>query len=59
MDEDEKVILTRIEAAIKANGEKLDALYRLLNEDRAMLWRVLLVTIAGAFMLVGVRLVMP
>lgn len=59
MSEDEKVILTRIEAAIKANGEKLDALYRLLNEDRAMLWRVLLITIAGAFMLIGVRLVMP
>lgn len=38
---------------------ELQEIKRVLENDRSMMWKVLLVTIGGAFALIGVRLVFP
>jgi len=49
----------RILEKLDSIDDKLEAISKTLEGDRANLWKVLLLTIAGAFALVGIKLLVP
>lgn len=52
-------LLTEIREQIKANNTVLTDIKEDLRTDRSMVWKVLLLTIAGAFAVIGVRMALP
>jgi len=58
-DPEEIRILTEIKESLVLIDGKLEDIKDGLSSDRSWLWKILLVTIVGAFSLVGVKLVFP
>jgi len=58
MDDQEIVILVQIKEKLVEMNAKLEDIKDDLHNDRANLWKVLILTIIGAFALVGIKLVM-
>jgi hypothetical protein len=58
MSEDTKILVEIKEQLVSLN-QKIEDVKNILQSDRANLWKVLGLTIAGAFALVGIRLFLP
>jgi hypothetical protein len=52
-------ILTEIKEQLVALNTKIEDVKSILQNDRANLWKILGLTILGAFALVGIKLVFP
>lgn len=52
-------ILTEIKKTLEANNEVLRDIKATLQNDRSMMWKILALTIGGAFAIVGVKLAFP
>ena len=59
MSSDEIRLLAEIKAELVTVNERLNDLKEDLRTDRSWVWKVLLLTIGGAFSLIGIKLVMP
>lgn len=55
----EQAILIEIKEQLVSMNNKLEDVKNILSNDRAMLWKVLAITIMGAFALIGIKLVFP
>jgi hypothetical protein len=58
MSEDTKILVEIKEQLVSLN-QKIEDVKNILQSDRANLWKVLGLTIAGAFALVGIKLLLP
>lgn len=56
---DEIRILTEIKEQLVGVNDKLNDLKEDLRTDRSWVWKILALTIIGAFALIGVKLVFP
>jgi len=52
-------LLTEIKEELHNLNENLEDVKEDLRTDRSMVWKVLLITIAGAFALIGIKLALP
>jgi len=59
MTDQVEVILTRIEQLLIQQNAQLREIKEVLSEDRKMMWRLLFMVIAGAFLLIGIKLYLP
>jgi hypothetical protein len=50
-------LLAEIKSAIESNNTCLQNMYTTLQADRSMMWKILALTIIGAFAIIGVKLV--
>jgi len=57
--DDEVRVLMEIKEKLTEMNQKLEDIKDGLSSDRSWLWKILLVTIVGAFALVGVKLMIP
>ena len=55
----ETQLLTEIKEELHNLNETLEDVKEDLRTDRSMVWKVLLITIAGAFALIGIKLALP
>lgn len=58
-DLEEIKLLTEIKEAITNNTKCLSEMSSILTQDRAMMWKILALTIIGAFAIIGVKLAFP
>jgi hypothetical protein len=58
MSEDTKILVEIKEQLVSLN-QKIEDVKNILQSDRANLWKILGLTIAGAFALVGIKLLLP
>ena len=58
-DATELSLLVEIREAIKNNTACLNAMQITLQSDRTMMWKIVALTIIGAFAIIGVKLVTP
>jgi len=61
MDDDPEVIrlLTEIKTELEKVNETMDEIKNILTNDRKMMWKLLMMVIGGAFLLIGIRLYLP
>jgi hypothetical protein len=52
-------ILTEIKEQLEALNTKMEDVKTILQNDRSNLWKILGLTIAGAFALIGIKMVFP
>jgi hypothetical protein len=52
-------ILTEIKEQLVSLNTKIEDVKNILQNDRANLWKILGLTIVGAFALIGIKLVFP
>lgn len=52
-------VLLQIKEKIVEMNQKLEAIRMDLQADRSNLWKILAITIMGAFALIGIKLVIP
>ena len=52
-------ILTEIKEQLVALNNKIEDVKTILQNDRSNLWKILGLTIAGAFALIGIKMVFP
>jgi len=57
--DDEIHLLAEIKAGIDKVNDQLEDLKDILQADRQMMWKLLILVISGAFLLIGVKLVIP
>lgn len=58
MSDQEKILIEIREQLIQVNS-KLQDVKEVLQNDRSMLWKILALTICGAFALIGIKLAFP
>jgi uncharacterized membrane protein YraQ (UPF0718 family) len=58
MSENTKILVEIKEQLVSLNS-KIEDVKSILQNDRANLWKILALTIIGAFALVGIRLFLP
>jgi hypothetical protein len=58
MSEETQILIQIREQLIYLNS-KIDSIKLTLESDRSMMWKVLGLTIAGAFALIGIKMVFP
>jgi uncharacterized membrane protein YraQ (UPF0718 family) len=58
MSENTKILVEIKEQLVSLNS-KIEDVKNILQNDRANLWKILALTIIGAFALVGIRLFLP
>jgi hypothetical protein len=58
MTEDTKILVEIKEQLVSLN-QKIEDVKNILQSDRANLWKILGLTIIGAFALVGIKLFLP
>jgi hypothetical protein len=58
MSENTKILVEIKEQLISLN-QKIEDVKNILQSDRANLWKILGLTIVGAFALIGIKLVFP
>lgn len=58
-DATELSLLVEIREAIKNNTVCLNAMQITLQADRAMMWKIMALTIIGAFAIIGVKIAFP
>jgi hypothetical protein len=58
-DAQEIQILTEIKEQIKATNQVMNDIKNTLQQDRSMMWKVLALTIVGAFAIIGVKIAFP
>jgi len=59
LDDDVVRLLMELKEEIVKSNHVLEDIRDVLREDRKMMWRVLIMAIVGAFLLVGVKLMLP
>jgi phage terminase Nu1 subunit (DNA packaging protein) len=52
-------ILTEIKEQLEALNNKMEDVKTILQNDRSNLWKILGLTIAGAFALIGIKMAFP
>jgi len=52
-------LLTEIRERLEAIEDRLNDIHNTLRAQQSYLWKVLMMTIAGAFLLIGVKLYIP
>jgi hypothetical protein len=52
-------ILTEIKEQLEALNTKMEDVKTILQNDRSNLWKILGLTIAGAFALIGIKMAFP
>jgi hypothetical protein len=58
-DSDTVRLLTEIREEIKANNTVLSDVKTVLQNDRNMMWKLLMLVIGGAFALIGYKMALP
>lgn len=57
--DDQIEILTEIREQLKSTNQCLCDLKNTMNTDRSWMWKILALTIVGAFAVIGVRIAFP
>jgi len=52
-------LLVEIRERLEAIEDRLNDIHNMLRAQQSYLWKVLMMTIAGAFLLIGVKLYIP